>query len=86
MIGKHPTGLFVVEFGGTSVGMTNWRERGGQSLWGEGQSQVQGECATHSGERETQELTKYRGMNDSQWNDEGAWERRGRSGFPERRK
>ena len=50
---------------------------GGQSLWGDGQSQVQGECATRSGERETQELTKYQGMNGSQWNDGGAWERRG---------
>ena len=25
-IGKYPTGLFVVEFGGTSVWVTNWRE------------------------------------------------------------
>ena len=66
------TGLF--EFGGTSVGVKLERG-GGQSLWGDGQSQGQGECATHKGERETQELTKYRGMNGSQWNDGGAWER-----------
>ena len=26
------------------------------------------------------------GMNGSQWNDEGAWKRRGRSEFPDRRK
>ena len=30
------------------------------------------ECATHSGERETQELTRYQGKNGSQWNGEGA--------------
>ena len=42
--------------------------------------------ATHSGERETQELTRYQGKNGSQWNGEGAWERRGRSEFPDRRK
>ena len=39
---------------------------GGQSLWGDGQSQGQGECATHSGERETQEQMKYTAMNGSQ--------------------
>ena len=48
---------------------------GGQFQWGDGQSQGQGECATHSGERETQELTRYQGMNGSQWNNEGPWER-----------
>ena len=53
---------------------------------GDGQTQVQRECATRSGERETQELTKYRGMNGSQWNDGEAWERRDRSGFPGQRK
>ena len=65
--------------------MTNWRG-GRQSLRGDSQSQVQGECATHSGKRETQELMKYRGMNNSQWNDGGAWERRDRLGFPDQRK
>ena len=44
---------------------------GGQSLWGDGQSQGQGECTTNSGERETQVLTKYRGINSSHWNDGG---------------
>ena len=48
---------------------------GGQFLLGDGQSQVQGEFATHSGEQEKQELTIYWGMNDSQWNDGGVWER-----------
>ena len=48
---------------------------------GDGPSQGHGECATHSGERETQELTRYQGKNGSQWNGEGAWERRGRSEF-----
>ena len=33
-----------------------------------------------------QELTKYRWMNGSQWNNGGALERRGRSEFPDRRK
>ena len=50
---------------------------GGQFQWGDGPSQIHGECATHSGERETQELTRYQGKNGSQWNGEGAWERRG---------
>ena len=54
-----PTGLFVVEFGGLERG-------GGQFQWGDGPSQGQGECATHSGERETQELTRYQGKNGSQ--------------------
>ena len=62
-------------------------ERGGeQPLWGDGQSQGQGESATHSGERERQEQTKYPGMNGSQWNDGGACERWGRSGFPDQKK
>ena len=34
---------------------------GGQFQWGDGPTQGQGECATHSGERETQELTRYQG-------------------------
>ena len=34
---------------------------GGQFQWGDGPSQGQVECATHNGERETQELTRYRG-------------------------
>ena len=55
--------------------------RGGQCQWGDGPSQGHGECATHSGERKTQELTRYQGKNGSQWNGEGAWERRGRSDF-----
>ena len=59
---------------------------GGQFLLGDGQSQVQGQFATHSGEQEKQELTIYWGMNDSQWNDGGVWERWDRSGFPDRRK
>ena len=29
-----PTGFFVVEFGGTSVGVTNWKE-GEDNLYGE---------------------------------------------------
>ena len=49
---------------------------GGQFQWVDGPSQGQGECATHSGERETQELTRYQWKNGSQWNGEGAWERR----------
>ena len=49
---------------------------GGQFQWGDGPSQGQGECATHSGERETQELTRYQGKNGSQWNGE----ERGRGG------
>ena len=53
---------------------------------GDGQSQGRGECATHSGRRKTQELTRYQGMNGSRWNDEGAWEIRGHSEFPDRRK
>ena len=81
-----PTGLFVVKFGWTSVWVMNWREGGGQFQWGDGPSQGQGDCATHSGERETEELTRYQGKNGSQWNGEGAWERRGRSEFPDRRK
>ena len=81
-----PTGLFVVEFVGTCVWLTNWESGGGQFQWGDGPSQGHGECATHSGERETQELTRYQGKNGSQWNGEGAWEKRGRSEFPNRRK
>ena len=54
---------------------------GGQFQWGDGPSQGHGDCATHSGERKTQELTRYQGKNGSQWNGEGAWERRGRSEF-----
>ena len=34
MIENIPMGLFVVEFGGTSVGVTNWRE-GQDNLYGE---------------------------------------------------
>ena len=49
-------------------------------------SQDHVESATHSGKRETQELTRYQGKNSSQWNGEGAWERAGRSEFPDRRK
>ena len=81
-----PTGLFVVEFGGTCVWLTNWKDGGGQFQWGDGPRQGHGECATHSGERETQELTRYQGKNGSQWNGEVAWERRGRSEVPDRRK
>ena len=65
MIGKHPNGPFVLNLGGRVLG-DELERGGGQSLWGDGQSQVQGECITHSGEREMQELTKYRGMNGSQ--------------------
>ena len=46
---------------------------GGQFQWGDGPSQGHGECATHSGERETQELTRYQGKNGSQWNGKKAW-------------
>ena len=49
---------------------------GGQFQWGDGPNQGHGESATHSGERETKELTRYQGKNGSQWNGEGAWERR----------
>ena len=81
-----PTGLFVVEFGGDEC-LGDELERGREQFqWGDGPSQGQGECATHSGERETQELTRYEGKNGSQWNGERAWERRGRSEFPDRRK
>ena len=45
-----PTGLFAVEFGGTCVWLTNWKEGGGQFQWGDGPSQGHGKCATHSGE------------------------------------
>ena len=53
---------------------------------GDGPSQGHEESATHSGERETQKLTKYQGKNGSQWNGEGAWEGRGRSEVLDRRK
>ena len=86
MIGKHPNGSFCSRIWGDECWGDELERGGGQSQWGDGQSQGQGECATHSGERETQELMKYRGMNGSQWNDGGAWERRGRSGFPDQRK
>ena len=56
-----PTGLFVVEFVGTCVWLTNWKEGEEQFQWGDGPSQGHGECATHSGERETQKLTRYHG-------------------------
>ena len=80
-----PTGLFVVEFGGTCVWLTNWKE--GRTISMERWSEPRPwRVRTHSGERETQELTRYQGKNGSQWNDEGAWERRGRSEFPDRRK
>ena len=66
-----PTGLFVVEFG--DVCLVDELERGGgQFQWGDGPSQGHGECATHSGERETQKLTRYQGKNGSQWNGEGS--------------
>ena len=81
-----PNVFFVVEFGGTCVWLTNWKRGGGQFQWGDGPSQGHGECATHSGERETQELTRYQGKNGSQWNGEGAWERRDCSEVPDRRK
>ena len=77
-----PTGFFVVD---ECLG-DELERGGGQFQWGDGPSQGQGECATHSGERETQELTRYQGKNGSQWNGEGAWERRGRSEFPDGRK
>ena len=54
---------------------------GGQFQWGDGPSQGHGECATHSGKRETQELTKYQGRTAPSGMGEGAWERRGRSDF-----
>ena len=48
-------------------------ERRGKTIsMGDGPSQGHGKCATHSGERETQELTRYQGKNGSQWNGEGA--------------
>ena len=72
-----PTGFFVVEFGGTCVLVVELERGGGQFPWGDGPSQGHGECATHSGKRETQELTRYQGKNGFQWNGEGAWERRG---------
>ena len=81
-----PTGFVVVEFGETSVWLTNWKEGEDNFNGGDGPSQSHGECAIHSGERETQKLTRYQGKNGSQWNGEGAWERRGRSEFPDRRK
>ena len=81
-----PTVFFVVEFGGTCVWLTNWNE-GEDNFNGEMvRAKARERCATHSGERETQELTRYQGKNGSQWNGEGAWERRGRSEFPDRRK
>ena len=72
-----PTGYFVVEFGGDVCLVDELERGGGQFQWGDGPSQGHGECATHSRERETQELTKYQRKNGSQWNGEGAWERRG---------
>ena len=49
---------------------------GGQFQWGDGPSQGHGECATHSGKRETQELTRYQGKNGSS----GMVKERGRGG------
>ena len=76
MIGKHPNGPFCSWIWGDECWGDKLERGGGHSLWGDGQSQGQGECATHSGEREMQVQTKYWGMNNSQWNDGGAWERR----------
>ena len=61
-----PTGLFVVENElkmkrGTCVWLTNWKEGGGQFQWGDGPSQGHENCATHSGERETQKANKISG-------------------------
>ena len=86
MIGKHPNWPFCGSIWGDECWDNELEKRGRQSLWGDSQSQVQRECATHSGERETYELTKYQEMNDSQWSDGGACERRGRSGFPDWRR
>ena len=81
-----PTGLFAVEFGGTCVWLTNWKE-GEDNFNGEMvRAKAMESAPLTSGERETQELTRYQGKNGSQWNGEGAWERRGRSEFPDRRK
>ena len=81
-----PTGFFVVEFRGTCVWVTNWKE-GEDNFNGEMVRPKAMESAPLTvGERETQELTRYQGKNGSQWNGEGAWERRGRSEFPDRRK
>ena len=80
------TGLFVVDFEGTSVWVTNWRE-GEDNFNGEMVRAKAMESAplTVGSERRT-ELTRYQGKNGSQWNGERAWERRGRSEFPDRRK
>ena len=80
-----PTVFFVVEFGGTCVWLTNWKE-GEDNFNGEMVRAKVMKSAPLSGERETQKLTRYQGKNGSQWNGEGAWERRGRSEVPDRRK
>ena len=64
--------------------MTNWRE--GEDNFNGEMVRAKARESAPLGERETLELTKYWGMNGSQWNDEGAWERRGRSEFPDQRK
>ena len=56
-----PIGLFVVEFWEDECLGDKLERGGGQFQWGDGPSQGQVECATHSGERETQELTRYQG-------------------------
>ena len=85
-IGKYPNWFFCSSIWGDVCLVDELERGGGQFQWGDDPSQGHGDCATHSGERETQELTRYQGKNGSQWNGEGAWERRGRSEFPDRRK
>ena len=64
----------------------NWME-GEDNFYGEMVRAKARESAPLTVESERrQELTKYRGINDSKWSDGGAWERRGCSGFPDWRK
>ena len=60
-----PTGLFVVEFGGTCVWLTNWKE-GEDNFNGEmvGAKVMKNPPLTVGSER-TQELTRYQGKNGS---------------------
>ena len=70
-----PTGLFVVEFGGTCVWLTNWKE-GEDNFNGRWSEPRPMESAPLTVGSETQELTRYQGKNGSG----GMVKERGRGG------
>ena len=80
-----PTVFFVVDFGGTCVWLTNWKE-GEDNFNGETvRAKVMKSPPLTVGARDA-EANKISGEERLPVESEGAWERRGRSEVPDRRK